>query len=522
MYGGRPFHAVLFAAYPVLFLYARNADEVPLRDLALPLLVAVSGGIALFFALRLLLRDTLRAGIASAAVLIVFFSYGHVWELVKDRVVNGVIVDRDLYLLIPWAAISAGILLIAFGARRFLTETTSILNVVALVLVTGSAFSIVRSGGSPSSLGSCPAPLADAAGTATPPLHPRDIYYLIFDRYGGAETLEKDYGFDNSAFLSDLESRGFTVVGDGRANYPRTAHSLASSLNASYLDCLAERISPDESDWGAIFDALADHQVGRFLQRNGYRYVHLGSWWDGTAKSPFADANYSYEGRRGFAQLLYSTTLARPFGEYIGLSDNEREIDYKRVLFQLSTLHRLREAPGPKFVFAHFLLPHEPYIFDAEGRFQGPAQEQRRGRRGAYVEQLRFTNRSIGELLDELLAGPDDTDPIVVLQSDEGPHPLRYDFEGAAYDWSSAPAAEINQTLRILNAFYLPGIADPGLSQTMTPVNTFRRIFDLYFGTHLGMLPDDTYVYEDDDHPYRLTRVTSRVRSSPSPSPGSG
>ena len=518
MKGSRPFHAVLFAAYPVLFLYAQNADEVPLRDLVLPLLVALVGGIALFFALRLLLKDTLRAGTMSTAILIVFFSYGHVWELVKDRVINGVIVDRDIYLLVPWAAISTGVLQIAFGARRFLTETTSILNVVAVVLVAGSVFSIVRSGGSPPSRGNCPAPLAGTAATATPPAHPRDIYYLIFDRYGGVETLSKDYGFDNSAFLSDLEARGFHVARDSRANYPRTAHSLASSLNASYLDCLTERVSAEESDWGAIFDALADHQVGRFLQRNGYRYIHLGSWWDGTAKSPFADGNFSYEGRRGFAQLLYSTTLARPFGEYVGLSDTERESDYKRVLFQLSTLRGLRDAPGPKFVFAHLLLPHEPYIFDSAGRFQGPAEEQRRGRRGAYVEQLRFTNRSISGMLDVLLAGPDEADPIIVVQADEGPHPLRYDIEGAAYDWSSAPAAEINQTLRILNALYLPGIADHGLSQTVTPVNTFRRIFDLYLGTQLGLLPDETYVYADDDHPYRFSRVTSRVREPASSS----
>ncbi len=24
-------------------------------------------------------------------------------------------------------------------------------------------------------------------------------------------------------------------------------------------------------------------------------------------------------------------------------------------------------APGPKFVFAHFLLPHHPYLFDRDG-----------------------------------------------------------------------------------------------------------------------------------------------------------
>jgi hypothetical protein len=506
----RPIHPVLFAAFPVLTLYARNADEVPLRDLALPLVFAMALGLAVFLLLRRLLHDTIRAGIATSAILLLFFSYGHVWDLAKDRVVGRFIIDRDLYLLIPWALISAGVLLIAFGTRKYLKEKTTILNVVALFLVVTSIVPIVRSGaGTPASRGNCPQPLpARAATLATPP---RDIYYLIFDRYGGAGTLKESYAFDNSAFLSGLSGRGFYVANDSRANYQRTAHSLASSLNASYLDCIAERVSPDESDWGPIYDALADHQVGRSLQRSGYTYFHVGSWWDATAKSPYADFNYSYEGRRGFAELTYSTTLARPIGEYLRLSDPERVKDFKRVGFQLQTLRDVHARPGPKFVFAHFLLPHEPYVFDRDGSYQTSVEEQRKGRRDAYIDQLHYTNEAINDLLDVLLSGPSESQPIVVLQSDEGPHPVRYDLEGSSFDWSAAAPSELNETLRILNAYYLPGVAEPGLYPTITPANTFRKIFDLYLGTNLGPLPDEAYVYADDDHPYRFEKVSERV-----------
>ncbi|MEX2556544.1 MAG: sulfatase-like hydrolase/transferase [Actinomycetota bacterium] len=506
----RPFHPVLFSAFPVLTLYARNADEVPLRDLVLPLLFAMALGVALMFLLRWLLHDSLRAGIVSSAILLLFFSYGHVWDLVRNRVVGGFIVDRDLYLLIPWAVISAAVLLIAFGARTYLKETTTILNLVALFLAVTSMVPIIRSGGGPpASKGDCPAPLPGRAATGTTP--PRDIYYFIFDRYGGSDTLTESYSFDNSAFLSGLTDRGFYVASNSRANYPRTAHSLASSLNAGYLDCIAQRVSPDESDWGPIYDALADHQVGRFLQRSGYSYFHVGSWWEGTAKSPFADFNYSYEGRRGFAQLMYSTTLARPIGEYLGLGDPERVRDFKRVGFQLRTLGEVHGRPGPKFVFGHFLLPHEPYIFDRDGSFQTGVEEQRKGRRDAYIDQLLYTNQVIDDLLNVLLSGPPESRPIIVLQSDEGPHPIRYDIEGPSFDWTRAAPAEINETLRILNAYYLPGVAEPGLYPTITPVNTFRKIFDLYLRTKLGLLPDEVYVYADDDHPYRFEKVSERV-----------
>jgi hypothetical protein len=511
----RPFHVFLFAGFPVLFLFAQNADELALRDLTRPLLISVAGSIALLFVMSRILRDAVRAGLVSSAIIILFFSYGHVWEILKGpviggRIIGGWTIDSDLYLLIPWAAICLGVLLIAIGARKYLNESTQILNVVALTLVLMSTFSILRSGGDPpASKGDCPQPLTQTASVTAK--QPRDIYYLIFDRYGGAPTLKNTYGYDNSEFLAYLEDKGFYVASDSRANYPRTGHSLASSLNANYLDCLTERVSKNESNWGAVHDSLQDHQVGRFLQRAGYTYAHIGSWWDVTAKSPYADEDHSFQGSLGFSRLLYSLTLARPFGEYLGLSDPWRLTDYRRALLQLRTVRSMPQRPGPRFVFAHFLLPHEPYIFDAEGNYRPRSDEQRLGLRRSYIDQLVFTNRALRELLDVLLSGPEETRPIVVLQSDEGPHPVRYDIEGPDFDWTKASSAELNETFRILNAYYLPGITDPGLYPTITPVNTFRKIFDLYLGTHFGPLPDEAYVYADDDHPYRFERVTERL-----------
>ena len=509
----RPFHPFLLAAFPVLALFARNADELELRELTLPLLVVVGSSIALFFVLRRFLGESRRAALMASTVIMVFFTYGHVWERVNSLAIGPVIIDRDLYLLIPWAVIGSGLLVITFRARRFLPETTTILNAIAAFLIFSSIFSIARTaGGSPAAGADCPPPL-QGEGRATGG-KPRDIYYLVFDRYAGNETLRKDYGFDNKEFLSYLERRGFYVADDSRANYPRTSHSLASSLNASYLTCLSERISPDENNWSAIYDAITDHEVGRFLQRSGYRYVHIGSWWEVTAESLIADRNLKYRGKLGFSELLYSTTLARPVGEVLGMSDSKRESDYKRTLFQLRALRAMRNERSPKFVFAHLLLPHDPYVFDSAGRFQSYIDEQKRGLVGAYLEQLAFTNSAIRELIDALLAGPEESHPILVLQSDEGPHPLRYDIEGERFDWTMASADEMGQTLRILNAYYLPGNPERDLYETITPVNTFRYIFDRYLGTRLGLLPDEVYVYEDDSHPYRFTQVTDKVSPS--------
>jgi hypothetical protein len=44
--------------------------------------------------------------------------------------------------------------------------------------------------------------------------------------------------------------------------------------------------------------------------------------------------------------------------------------------------------------------------------------------------------------------------------------------------------------MKILNAYFLPGEGAAGLYPSITPVNTFRLIFDVYFGADLELLED--------------------------------
>jgi len=45
---------------------------------------------------------------------------------------------------------------------------------------------------------------------------------------------------------------------------------------------------------------------------------------------------------------------------------------------------------------------------------------------------------------------------------------------------------------------------------SITPVNTFRLIFNAYFGTDLKLLPDISY-FSNWDNPYGFTDVTTRL-----------
>ncbi|MEM3434373.1 MAG: hypothetical protein QXI12_04915 [Candidatus Methanomethyliaceae archaeon] len=65
----------------------------------------------------------------------------------------------------------------------------------------------------------------------------------------------------------------------------------------------------------------------------------------------------------------------------------------------------------------------------------------------------------------------------------------------------------------ILNAYYLPGHCKVLLRDTISPVNTFRVIFNYYFGQDFDILEDDTYLGHP-GKPYDFIKVEQPKVSS--------
>jgi hypothetical protein len=151
-------------------------------------------------------------------------------------------------------------------------------------------------------------------------------------------------------------------------------------------------------------------------------------------------------------------------------------------------------------------------VFDSEGRFVTAEQERRTEIRDAYLAQIRFANRKILEMVDELRSVPPEQQPIIIIQSDEGPGPARWDPDTPQhYDWTKASQRTLDEKFRLLSAYHVPGLTDPGIYDTMSPVNAFRVLFNGYFGTDLPLLPDRSYVFVNELYPYRFIDVTERV-----------
>ena len=496
-------HPFLFTIFPIVFLVARNpTDDIGLADVLWPLGIALGVTAFVFAGLWIIFGDPHPAGFLTTGLSLLFFTFGHVDHL---RDPNGFDpAARGLFA--AYLLLTVTLILLTIRMRRRLVRITPGMNLIAGVLVLLNVVPLVVAGprGGSGVVG------ADVHLTA--PDDPRDVYYIIFDRYADEITLRERYDYDNTPFLNSLTARGFDVVTDAVANYPKTAHSLASSLNMSFLDQLVAEQGAGSGNWQPIFQSMQDFRVARALESIGYTYDHVGSWWTPTREDPTADRNYVY-GRGEFTQTLLDTTIW-PAMSGIGSAEEGDPwlAQYRRVVYQFEALEEIAADPDPTFTFAHFTLPHPPYVFDAQGNYVTPDQ-WKGGPDDAYLDQLTYTNARMQVMIDALLAGPDESDPILVIQSDEGPHPVRLEADEDSYEWPDATDDELGGKFRILDAMYLPGEASDAELGSFTPVNTFRIIFDRYFGADLPLLPDRSWIFQDSTHPYRMTEITDRLAS---------
>ncbi len=511
-----PFHPPLFAAYPVLYLWSANVSQVYADDV-MPLLVrVVAVALIVFAAAAVVLRDARRAAIIVTAITVPVLVFGHV-----DRLLQPVGVGHAAQLA-AWIALIVGAVLVAWRRRRWLASATSALNIVAVALVAMTLTSILptearRLGAGIPVIANAPAAASDGTPQTT-----RDIYYLVLDRYGSEEALRLLSGFDND-LPEWLRERGFFVADDSLANYPRTPLSLGATLNLGYLDDVARRYA-GTGDFGPAHHLVEENAVTSFIKHQGHRYFHIGSWWDPSRTSKAADVNLNVAEHSEFTSVFLDSTMEplltgrqrageAPAGAH---EERPRGLDSHRyaALYQFEQLERMPSLPGPKFVFAHVLLPHEPYVFRADGSPTTPDEGRTAVDPRLQVEQLRYTNTRIRAVIDRLLAVPPDRRPIIVLQSDEGPY-------------LDASKTTRSRALRIrygiLNAFYLPDPGEPAPYTTITPVNTFRLLFSRYFGADLPLLPDRNYGWPtvllgsvEDFHRrtlYDFTDITQELRS---------
>jgi len=478
-----PFYVLLLAAFPVLYLYSYNISEIDAGQLGFPLSVYLAGAFLLWALLTLLLRDGRKAGLATALFILLFSSYGRLYEYLTSL---GVFVPGHAYLL-PGVLFIWGycVYFISRAKRDFRTSTT-VLNIIAAVLIVLNLANIlIYEITKPQFDAGVPLNATDNVTSVTGETQSLpDIYFIILDEYANHDALKEWCGYDNSWFLKSLEDKGFYIASKSTTRSYDTPQAMASVLNMEYL---AGNGDPSWSD--TTYQKLAHSKAADFLKSKGYKFVYFGCWTGLESfdkyMEKYADLYFNhYESGNNrvneFEQILWKTTMLSPV--YYKLTGSQYDIVMRRGV--LDTLEHLKEIPdiaGPKFVFAHILPPHEPFVFGPKGETVAPINYHNFKDRQFYLGQCIFISGEIDKVVGELVAKSKQP-PLIIIQSDHG---LRPGHPGMDID------IDVNGWHRILNAMYLPGMDKAVLYDSISSVNTFRLIFNQYFNADYDLLPDD-------------------------------
>lgn len=526
-----PIFPFLLAIYPLWALLGRNPGEITL-DMAIRFTCILSGlALAVMGLLYFATRDYSRT--VFLGTLLVWFagSSGHIYRLLVDYVLR-----RTYNWLNPVLNLFA-LLIVLFLAKKniwqrlkpekWINGTISYLNFVsglALAFVCWPIFQFWST-----AYDDVPRPWSESFSSESivfiPPTLLPDIYYIILDGYGRQDILSETFGYDNYQFIDFLRQHGFYVANQARSNYVQTPLSLSSSLNFSYIQFAEEYAGADSNNRIPLFELLRQNRTREFLKIEGYDFIVTSSGYPFTEftdadvyLSPFLPSLNELE-----RYFLITTSLDPIISKDSALGNFLRyylpipsyESNRQRIIFALDEMSRIPKLKSPKFVFVHIIGPHPPFVLDRYGNavnpnhlyvpsdgegFGGKPEEYQQ----QYIEQMVFINKQMEIAIDSILKNSI-RPPVILIQGDHGP--------GSLLVRDSLEHTCLRERTSILSAYYLPESNMVNIYPNITPVNSFRLVFNTYFGTHLKFLPDETF-FSPQSWPYDFKNITNQIETT--------
>ena len=508
----RILHPFLFAVYPVLALLAYNIEEIKVQDALRSFVVSLLVVWAIYFLLSRWLKNPAKAALITSFSLLLFYSYGQIYNMLKPLTLLEVALGRHRLLLPLWIAGGVVGVILILRAKGQLSSLTRALNLIAVILLLFplsqlALYSIRSMTVNPNE----PASLSAGAGLQLPADQPApDIYYIILDAYARDDVLRKQFDLDVKPFLAELEGLGFQVARCSQSNYAQTRLSLASSLNMDYLEALGDEYKPGNTSRVGITELVHHGAVRQALEGLGYTSIAFETGFKGTQwedadvyLSPGAAGLGSVHlmgGLTSFEEMLLRTSAGLVLIDSKSAAprllqsnlNNPNRVHYDLIRYDLGELQKMPSRPGPKLIFAHLVIPHPPYVFEPDGSYVDYDKPDDPG----YQDQIVYLNRELVPILQQIIADSS-TPPIIIIQADHG-----------------AILAPPNDRMDILNAYYLPGVSNDPIAANISPVNTFRLIFNRYFGGKYNYLENKAYfsVY---NKPYEFTVIPNNRQGCP-------
>ena len=526
------FHPFLIAFFPIIAVYSVNIGLIQLEQFIFPTILIIGSAFLLFLCLRYVLKNGKKAALIVSLAFIIFFSFGHTYNILNQASTSDIDLGSNKILL-PVFAILFGIgTFLIIKTKRMLDNATSIVNTISIAFI---AVIVVMVGIEMFGCDECLIQQDsswefDFNSTEKIDFSPHfeehsfaiseydtlpNVYYIILDGYPRNDVLKEHMNFDNSEFTNLLKQRGFHVAESSYANYSFSSQSISSTMNMGYVNFLADQFGEDSREYNPLLGKdvglYADNQVIKNFKLMGYKVVKIGSAATYIHKMPLADLSPCYKTIHLMDNRLFDAVgRTSMIGYFIERWSEEQQRQI--VLCDFEELPKINDYFEERiFVWAHITLPHFPLIFGPNGEPITPGTSLLTMNHPEYtddswdvkqqfVQQIQFTNKKSIEFIDKILEN--EKRSIIIIQSDHG--------SAFGINLQDPTDDDVFQRLSNFNAIYFPDEKHREmLTYDRTNVNTFRIVFNTYFGSDYEMLEDRTYWGLSIKKPFWFKDVTS-------------
>lgn len=318
-----------------------------------------------------------------------------------------------------------------------------------------------------------------------------DIFFLLYDEYGGSASLKEQYGYENN-LDSFLLNKGFSIQKHSRSNYSFTPFSMSSILNMSYISGIINPNAVSADDYANCNLLIRDNEVIKFLDVQGYEIINY-SVFDLAGNPSRVDQSFLplktklISDRTLFAHmnkdigwLLITRFPFNLFSKNYFLKHRKNNEEFQ----SLTTAEAIRKSSKPKFIYTHFYMPHPPYFYDKNGRLKDQAivfQEYKTNPPASYLEYVTYCNSKIRELIDTIQKNSPQA--VILIMSDHG--------------YREAKSQKTKYFFQNMNAAYFPDHKYDKFYDSVSAVNEFRIVLNKYFNAGFPLLADSTVLLID-------------------------
>jgi len=498
-------HPFLLSSFFVVFFFSFNIHELTPNVLIFPLVISSIGVFLVWIPLKFFLKSSKKSGLLTSLYVFLFFSFGHIFNQLTNKPELSFELTRTHILIVFLIIFVIGTYFI-LKTNRKLDNATKITNGFTITLIILVSINIATFYFEYNSI-TLNEDVSEQTLLSNKFSKGPDIYYIILDAYANTEILRNHLGYENQAFDNFLIENGFQFPSNyTRSNYYATHLSIPSSLNMMYIHEVVKNSENRNHENQILLKMTNNNLVMKNLKSKGYKIIDFDSGWSLTRTLEASDktlcSNYFMDNR--FLLELTRTTIISSFKIVKQLLDpiNDLKRDLISCVFnQLPQVHNTFEEPV--FVFAHLVIPHPSFVFGPNGESVNNyliETSNLEKYRKAYLDQVKFVNKKVQDLIIKLTKDSDNP-PIIILQSDHGPRNV--------YQEQTSFNETIKGRFGILNTYYLPGTSKDILYETLTPVNSFRVVFNAYLNATYDLLDDRSYMHKGKN----FTDVTSIIKN---------